>query len=100
MHRASWVALSLLALNASAGMVLGAENGHGGGIFEWALDLFIWTLIVFLLLLFILSKYAWKPMLEALRTREENIRLAAEEAKHARAETERVTAEFKVKMDQ
>jgi F-type H+-transporting ATPase subunit b len=75
------------------------KKGHQGGIFEPALDLFIWTMVVFLLLLFILSKFAWKPMLEALRKREETIRGAVEEAKHARAETERVRNEFQAEMN-
>jgi F-type H+-transporting ATPase subunit b len=63
-------------------------------------DLGIWTIIIFVILLGVLYRYAWGPMLEGLKARENNIALAAEEAKHARAETERVTAEFKVKMDQ
>jgi F-type H+-transporting ATPase subunit b len=61
-------------------------------------DLGLWTIVVFVLLYLILKKNAWTPILEGLQTREENIRLAAEEAKHARAETERVTAEFKAKI--
>ena len=77
----------------------GSHDGEGG-IFGWAVDLFIWTLIVFLLLLFVLNKYAWKPMLEALIKREDNIRTAVEEAQHARAETERIRAQFKAEMDQ
>src|SRR2546423_1274871 len=43
------------------------------------IDLAIWTLVVFLLLLFILTKYAWGPMLDALKKREENVRSAIEE---------------------
>jgi F-type H+-transporting ATPase subunit b len=61
-------------------------------------DLGLWTIVVFVLLYLILKKAAWGPILEGLQTREESIRRAVEEAKHARAETERVTAEFKVKM--
>jgi F-type H+-transporting ATPase subunit b len=43
---------------------------------------------------------AWGPMLEGLQKREETIKNSVEEAKHARAETERIAAEFKAKMDQ
>jgi F-type H+-transporting ATPase subunit b len=63
-------------------------------------DLGLWSVVVFLLLLFILGKWAWAPMLEGLKKREEHIKASVEEAKKARAETERVTNEFKVKMDQ
>src|SRR5260370_4063487 len=50
------------------------------------LDLALWTLVVFLLLFFVLSKYAWGPMLEGLKKREENIRSALEDAQRAREE--------------
>jgi len=50
------------------------------------IDLAIWTLVVFLLLLFVLTKYAWNPMLGALQTREANIRSAIDEAQRARDE--------------
>lgn len=75
-----------------------AAGGSDGGIFKEALDLGIWTLVVFLLLLFLLSKFAWGPMLEGLRKREETIRAAVEEAKHARQETELHRAEFEKRL--
>jgi F-type H+-transporting ATPase subunit b len=49
-------------------------------------ELGIWTLIVFVLLLLVLSKVAWKPMLEGLQKRESNIHIAFEEAAKARSE--------------
>jgi F-type H+-transporting ATPase subunit b len=63
-------------------------------------DLGIWALVIFLAILIILQKYAWSPILEGLQKREETIKNSVEEAKKARADTERITAEFKVKMDQ
>jgi F-type H+-transporting ATPase subunit b len=65
----------------------------------WSWDLGIWAVVIFIALIFILRKMAWDPMLEGLQKREQTILGAVEEAKHARAETERVTAEFKAKMD-
>src|SRR5206468_1913312 len=56
-------------------------------------DLGLWAIVVFVLLILILRKAAWGPMLDGLQKREENIRNAVEEAKKARAETERITAE-------
>jgi F-type H+-transporting ATPase subunit b len=83
------MAASLLILPILAsGVVQGAEGG--GGIFEPALDLGIWTLVVFLLLLFLLSKFAWKPMLEGLQKREQAIHDAVADAEHARAEAQRL----------
>jgi F-type H+-transporting ATPase subunit b len=43
----------------------------------------IWTTIIFLLLLFILTKFAWKPLLKALEEREHNIETALEGASEA-----------------
>jgi F-type H+-transporting ATPase subunit b len=55
-------------------------------MFSWALDLGVWTIVVFLGLLFILTRYAWKPMLEGLEQRERTIAAAVEDAKKAREE--------------
>jgi F-type H+-transporting ATPase subunit b len=63
-------------------------------------DLALWTIVVFLLLYFLLKNKAWGPILEGLQKREDNIREAAEEAKRAREETQKVMAEYKAKMDQ
>ena len=38
--------------------------------------LYIWTIITFLLLFFVLRKFAWKPLLNALNEREDCIDLA------------------------
>lgn len=63
-------------------------------LFKGALDLSIWTIAVFLLLLFVLSKYAWKPLIAALEHREKNISSALEEAKAAREEAQRLQAQL------
>jgi F-type H+-transporting ATPase subunit b len=79
----------------------GAKDNHGGkggdheasgeiDIFKPALDLSIWTLVVFGVLLFVLGKFAWKPMLEGLRKREEGIRNAIHEAEQTRTEAHRL----------
>ncbi len=57
-------------------------------VLEIRWDLGLWTVVVFLLLLYVLSKIAWKPMLEGLKKREQNISAAIEESKAARAEAQ------------
>ena len=52
--------------------------------------LFIWTIVTFLVLLVILAKFAWKPLLDALESRQEMIRKSLEDAKLAKQELERV----------
>jgi len=48
--------------------------------------LIIWTIITFVCLAGLLSKFAWKPMLKLLNDRENKIHSALEEADRARAE--------------
>lgn len=73
-----------------------AEEGGGkeGDLFGWALDLGIWTLVVFVLLLVVLRKYAWRPMLEGLHHREHTIHEAIAEAHRAREEAQRLQAQW------
>jgi F-type H+-transporting ATPase subunit b len=52
-------------------------------LIEPGIGLIFWTSITFLLLLFILGKYAWKPILNAVKTREENIKNALTSAEKA-----------------
>ena len=42
---------------------------------EFSLGLFIFQTALFLLLLFLLKKYAWKPILNAVNDREEGIKM-------------------------
>jgi len=55
-------------------------------LFDINPGLILWTIVSFLLLAFILGKFAWKPMLNALNEREGKIRGALEEADRARTE--------------
>ena len=55
--------------------------------------LIFWTLITFLALLFILKKFAWKPILGAVSEREQGIRDALASAAEARKEMEDLQAD-------
>jgi F-type H+-transporting ATPase subunit b len=46
----------------------------------------IWTTVVFVLLVLVLGKFAWKPLLKTLQDREKSIRDSLEQAERARAE--------------
>jgi F-type H+-transporting ATPase subunit b len=63
------------------------------GIMDLRPGLAIWTAITFLLLLVLLSKFAWGPIVRMLDERERTIRQAIEQAKKERAEAERMLAE-------
>src|SRR6266699_1022719 len=55
--------------------------------------LFIWTIVTFLVLLALLAKFAWRPLLQALESRQERIRKSLEDAERARQELERLHQE-------
>lgn len=55
--------------------------------------LFIWTIVTFLVLVAVLAKFAWRPLLEALEKRQESIRKSLDDARQARQELEQVQAE-------
>ena len=65
------------------------------GIMDLRPGLTIWTAITFLLLVVLLSKFAWGPIIRMLDERERTIREAIEQAKKERAEAERALAEQK-----
>lgn len=56
--------------------------------------LIIWTIVTFMVLVFVLGKVGWKPILEALKSREEGIRRAIEEAQAARQAAEQMKASY------
>ena len=55
--------------------------------------LYIWTIIVFLILLGLLAKFAWRPLLDALEKRQESIRRSLDDAAKAKQELERLQTE-------
>ncbi len=56
-------------------------------------SLILWTTIIFLLLLFLLRKYAWKPILGAVRGRETSINEALAAAEKAKIEMQNMHAD-------
>ena len=53
----------------------------------------IWTIVVFLVLLFLLRKFAWGPLMRALEAREEKIKKSLDDAQKAQEELERLNRE-------
>jgi F-type H+-transporting ATPase subunit b len=66
-----------------------------GSITDLNPGLTLWTAITFLVLLVVLSKFAWGPIVKMLNERERTIRDAIEAAKKERAEAERMLGEQK-----
>ncbi|MDH3271802.1 MAG: F0F1 ATP synthase subunit B [Gemmatimonadota bacterium] len=94
--RASRITAALIALSAAGPASLWAQGGgEGGGLYDINTGLSVWTLIVFGVLVFILGKYAWGPILRAVDAREKNIQSALDEAAARNAEASRLLAEHK-----
>jgi len=60
---------------------------------EFSIGLFFWQTILFGLLLFLLWKFAWKPILNAVNDREDGIKDALAAAENAKKEMQNVTAD-------
>jgi F-type H+-transporting ATPase subunit b len=63
---------------------------------NWGLS--VWTVVVFFIALWILSKYAWKPISEGLQKREDSIAGQIAEAQKKNEEARRLLAEHEKKL--
>jgi F-type H+-transporting ATPase subunit b len=97
---ASWlVAGANLATGAAA---WAAEEGgqEHPSLFTGNLGNAVWTLLTFGLVIYVLGKYAWKPILNGLQKREQFIRDSLEQARADRAEAEKTLARYAERLDQ
>lgn len=78
-----------------ANILLGvlASGGGGGSLLDVNPGLIIWTIVTFLILVFILKKVAWKPILSALDQREKDIKDSLEKAEKAKEDAQRILDE-------
>jgi len=60
---------------------------------EFSIGLFFWQTVLFLALLFLLRKFAWKPILNAVNDREEGIKNALDSAEKAKLEMQNLQAD-------
>ncbi|WP_299761679.1 F0F1 ATP synthase subunit B [uncultured Dokdonia sp.] len=60
---------------------------------NFSLDLFVKQTILFLVLIFLMVKFAWKPILTALNDREESIQGALDSAEAAKKEMQNLQAD-------
>ena len=52
--------------------------------------LFIWTILTFVVLVGLLAKFGWKPLLKALESRQEAIKKSLDDAERAKQELARL----------
>jgi len=60
---------------------------------DFSPGLFIMQMVILLVLLFLLAKFAWKPILNSLDEREEGIQNALDQAENARKEMQNLQAD-------
>ncbi|MBP7174095.1 MAG: F0F1 ATP synthase subunit B [Cloacibacterium sp.] len=73
---------------------------------DFSIGLFFWVFVIFLVIIFVMAKFAWKPILQSINDRETSIadalnqaKLARDEMQNLKAENERIIREAKVERD-
>lgn len=96
-----------LVVLAWASLALAAAESAGGGPVEglnplesWKADLALWTAVVFLVLLAVLWKYAWGPIVRALQQREQTIADQIAQAQRQHQEAQTLLAQYQQKLAQ
>jgi F-type H+-transporting ATPase subunit b len=98
-----WMALSVGLSVCVARPALAADAEHGGdqvSLFSGDLGNAVWTLLIFLLVILVLGKFAWGPILRVLNNREKFIRDSLTEAKREREEAKQTLADYTRKLDE
>ena len=78
----------------------GEELREEGVPIKFKKDLALWSAVTFLIFLFLLGRYAWKPLIAALDAREGQIRGDISAAESARLKAEQMLAEHSKRMAQ
>ena len=80
---------------ASWNALASGEGGGGASLIEPQVGTMFWTALTFVLLVFLLRRFAWKPLLGAIEARENSIRTDLERAEESRKEAEKLVQENK-----
>jgi F-type H+-transporting ATPase subunit b len=77
-----------------------SEGGGEVNLFAGDVGNAIWTLVIFILVIVVLGKFAWGPLLNALQQREQFIRTSLQEAKDDREAAEARLQEYEERLQQ
>jgi F-type H+-transporting ATPase subunit b len=88
--------LGLVAVSASPAF---AQEAHKVDLLSPSYGLMAWTLIIFVVLLFVLARFAFKPITAAVEAREQALEDAINSAKRDREEAARLLAEHRAALD-
>lgn len=76
-----------------------AQEEGGANLLSPNGGLMFWTIVIFVILLVVLSRFAFKPMLAAVEAREKKLQADLDEAKRDRDESARVLAEHRAQLE-
>ncbi|MEO7711384.1 MAG: F0F1 ATP synthase subunit B [Gemmatimonadaceae bacterium] len=91
--------LRSLALIAGTAAPALAQEAHKADLLSPSYGLMVWTLLIFVILLFVLSKFAFKPITAAVEAREQALQKAMDDAKRDREEAAKLLAEHRANLD-
>ena len=74
-----------------------AEHAEGVPL-DFKSDLALWSVVTFVVFLLVLTKFAWKPLIEGLDKREAQVRQDLADAEAARVKAEQLLAEHEEKL--
>lgn len=77
----------------------GEKEAGGANPFSGDIGPALWTTVIFLLVVFVLGKFAWGPVLSGLQGREDFIKNSLEEAKNEREEAKALLADYRTQLD-
>ena len=92
------VATAAMLVMVGASAAIGSEGDAKPSLFTGDLGNIFWSLLTFFMVLVVLGKFAWKPILGALQSREDFIRSSLEQAKADREAAENRLKEYEVKL--
>lgn len=94
-------AAAVTALLFAALPALASEGGGGGAsLIEPKFGTVFWTLITFIILIVLLARFAWRPLLGALETREKSIQESIDKAREDREQAEQLISRHRELLDQ
>jgi F-type H+-transporting ATPase subunit b len=64
------------------------------------IGLAVWTILTFVIVLLVLRRYAWKPILDAMEARERGIQRLIDDAEAARAEADALLQQYRKQLDE
>jgi len=84
----------VIATLASVAPVLGSAEGGAANPFAGDIGVALWTLVIFGVVVLSLGKFAWGPILAALKGREDFIHDSLDQAKREREEAQTLLADY------